>query len=236
MFRFTELLISSFSDQLFPHLCLGCSKSLGNNELVLCVSCRVALPETGQHREPYDFNLLNKFAGKVPIKFIASFLKYQKGGVVQKLIHNIKYKGQKEAAMELGRMYGHQLVQVGSALSDTDLIITVPLHKDRFTQRGYNQSEWIAAGLSEAMNLPIQNDVLFRNRFEESQTHKNRLERWENVRSVFTVKNAEIIRNKNIVLVDDVLTTGATLESCASELLLSGCKSISILTLAVAGR
>lgn len=193
------------------------------------------LPETGQHREPYDNDLLNKFAGKVPIRFIASYLYFKKGGVVQKLIHHIKYKGQKEAAKELANWYGNQLVMECKHIGNIDLIIAVPLHASRFKQRGYNQSEWIAMGIAEAIHVPIFNNVLFRYRFEESQTHKNRLERWENVMSVFSVQNPELVRGKNVLLVDDVLTTGATLESCATELLKFDCLSVSILTLAVAG-
>ncbi len=236
MFRFIHLLISSFGDQLFPLLCLGCSQSLESKGSMLCISCRMDLPETGQHREPYDPKLLNKFAGKVPIQFIASYLYFKKSGVVQKLIHHIKYKGQKEAAKELANWYGSQLLTECKHIDSIDLIIAVPLHKNRFRQRGYNQSEWIAASLGDALHLPTYNNVLFRNRFEESQTHKNRLERWKNVMSVFSVENPNLIRGKNVMLVDDVLTTGATLESCATELLNSGCKSISIVTLAVAGR
>ena len=236
MFRFIQLLISSFSDQLFPALCLGCSQSLESNESFLCIPCRIALPETGQHREPYNHDLLNKFAGKVPVKFIASFLYFKKGGVVQKLIHQIKYKRRKEVARELANWYGNQLRIECKHIGIIDLIIAVPLHKDRFKQRGYNQSEWIADGLAEALQIPTYNNILFRTSFAESQTHKNRLERWENVMSVFSVENSELIRGKNVMLVDDVLTTGATLESCARELLKSDCKSISVLTLAVTGR
>ena len=236
MFRFIQLLISSFGDQLFPALCLGCSQSLESNESFLCVSCRIALPETGQHREPYDQYLLNKFAGKVPVKFIASYLYFKKGGVVQKLIHHIKYKNRKEVAKQLANWYGNQLIIECKHIDNIDLIIAVPLHKDRFKQRGYNQSEWIAGGLSEALQIPTYNNILFRTSFAESQTHKNRLERWENVMSVFSVENPELVQGKNVMLVDDVLTTGATLESCARELLKYDCKSVSILTLAVTGR
>lgn len=236
MFRFIQLLISSFSDQLFPVLCFGCGQSLENKRSILCIHCRMNLPETGQHREPYDKDLLNKFTGKVPIRFIASYLYFKKGGVVQKLIHHIKYKGQKEAAKELANWYGNQLVMECEHIGNIDLIIAVPLHASRFKQRGYNQSEWIAMGIAEAIHVPVFNNVLFRNRFEESQTHKNRLERWENVMSVFSIQNPELVRGKNVLLVDDVLTTGATLESCATELLKFDCLSVSILTLAVAGR
>ncbi len=236
MFRFIQLLITNFNDQLFPSICFGCNQLLDRNEAFLCVSCRIALPETGQHREPYDYDLLNKFAGKVPVKFIASYLYFKKGGVVQKLIHQIKYKGRKEIAKELANWYGTQLAIECKQISDVELIIAVPLHKDRLKQRGYNQAEWIANGLAEALQIPSYNNILLRTSFAESQTNKNRLERWDNVKSVFSVINPDLISGKNVMIVDDVLTTGATLESCARELLKFDCKSISIVTMAVASR
>ncbi|GAB2563989.1 ComF family protein [Spirosoma areae] len=236
MLQFVQRLIVDFIDLLFPTLCLGCSQSLGANETILCTSCRINLPETGQHREPYDQNLLNKFAGKVPIQFLASFMYFTKGGIVQKLIHSIKYKGQKEAAKALAGWYGHQLKTESKHIRDIDVIIGVPLHQSRLQQRGYNQADWIAEGLAEALCVPMRTDVLVRKRFKESQTRKNRLERWENVKTVFAVVNPDVIRGKRVILVDDVLTTGATLEACTIELLRANCKSVGILTLATTHR
>jgi ComF family protein len=232
MFRFIRTLVADFTELLFPVLCLGCSRSLGDNEKLLCTHCRINLPETNQHRQPYDQNLLNKFAGKVPIHFVASFIHYSKAGIVQKLIHQIKYKGQKEAAKEIAGWYGYQLKSESELIKEIDVIIGVPLHKSRLQQRGYNQADWIAEGLSEALNVPARTDILIRKRFKESQTRKNRLERWENVKTVFAVPNPEEIEGKNIVIVDDVLTTGSTIEACAIELLRAGCKSVGVLTLA----
>lgn len=236
MFRFIQLAIANFCDLLFPTLCLGCKEALGANERVLCTTCRISLPETGQHLEPYDQNHLNKFAGKVPVQFLASYLYFTKGGLVQNLIHSFKYNAQKEAAKELANWYGNQLKSESKQLDDIDVIVGVPLHKSRFRQRGYNQADWIAEGLAEALKIPVRTDVLIRNQFKESQTRKNRLERWENVKAVFEVINPEAIRNKNVVIADDVLTTGATIEACATELLKAGCKSVSVLTLAAAHR
>lgn len=229
-------LIDDFAGLLFPTLCFGCTKSLGPNEKVLCTKCRINLPETNQHKVPYDQTLLNKFAGKVPIKFLASYVYFTKGGIVQKLIHNIKYKGQKEAAKELASWYGYQLANESNLITDTDVLIGVPLHKTRLQQRGYNQAHWIAEGFSEALNIPVREDVLVCSKFKTSQTRKNRLARWDNVKTVFSVRDKPAIQNKHVVLVDDVLTTGATLEACATELLKAGCKSVGILTLAVAHR
>lgn len=234
MIRFIRSLLADFADLLFPVLCLGCTNSLGENEVILCTKCRISMPETNQHKEPYDRNLLNKFAGKVPVHFLASYLRFSKGGIVQNLIHSFKYKGQKEAAKELANWYGQQLKTDSKSLHEIDILIGVPLHKSRFRKRGYNQADWIAEGLSDALGIPMRTDVLVRNAFKDSQTHKSRLERWENVKTVFAVVKPEAVRNKNIIIVDDVLTTGATIEACATELLKAGCKSIGVLTLAVA--
>lgn len=234
MFRFISLLIRDFTDLLFPTLCLGCDRSLVANEKLLCTHCRINLPETGQHREPYDQNLLNKFAGKVPIRFIASYVHFTKGGIVQKLIHRIKYKGQKEAAKEIAGWYGYQLKTESKLTDGVDLLIGVPLHKSRLQQRGYNQADYIAEGLSDALSIPMRTDVLVRKRFKASQTRKSRMERWENVKTVFAVADGANIKDKSIILIDDVLTTGATLEACAAELLKAGCQSVGIVTIAVA--
>ncbi len=236
LFQFIRTHLYEFIDLLFPTLCLGCSQSLTANEKILCTQCRIKLPETGQHREPYNQNLLTKFAGKVPIKFISSYVYFTKGSIVQKLIHGIKYKGQKEAAKEIAGWYGHQLKSESKLIQEIDVITGVPLHKSRFQQRGYNQADWIAEGLAEVLDVPAQTDILIRSRFKESQTRKNRLERWENVKTVFAVTDSKLVKDKNIVLVDDVLTTGATIEACAVVLMKAGCKSVSVLTLAVTGR
>ena len=236
MIRIIRALLADFTDLLFPTLCLGCTNSLGVNEIILCTKCRISLPETNQHKEPYDPDLLNKFAGKVPVQFLASYMFFNKGGIVQKLIHSIKYKGKKEVAKEVASWYGYQLLSDTTLSKEIDVIIGVPLHKSRFQQRGYNQADCIAEGLSVALNVPMRTDVLIRNQFKGSQTRKNRLERWENVKTVFSVQDELEIQNKNVALVDDVLTTGATLEACAIELLRAGCKSVSVLTLAAARR
>ena len=235
-FRFAQTLLTDFADLLFPTLCLGCGRSVNTNEKILCTQCRINLPETGQHREPYDHNHLNKFAGKVPIEFLASFVYFVKGGVVQKLIHQIKYKGQKEAAKELASWYGYQLKTESTLTDNADLMVGVPLHKSRLNQRGYNQADWIAEGLSESLAIPMRSDVLVRKRFRSSQTRKNRMERWENVKTVFDVPDHREVAGKKVIIVDDVLTTGATVEACAVELLKAGCRSVGVLTIAATHR
>ena len=236
VFRFAYELATDFANLLFPTLWLGCSGTLTTNERILCTRCRISLPETGQHREPYDLNLLNKFAGKVPVKFLASFVYFTKGGIVQKLIHQVKYRGQKEAAKEMANWYGYQLKTEGILVNNADMLVGVPLHKSRLNQRGYNQADWIAEGLSETLAIPFRTDVLIRKRFKSSQTRKNRMERWENVKTVFDVPDHREVAGKNVIIVDDVLTTGATIEACAAELLKAGCRSVGVLTIAATHR
>lgn len=232
MFRFISQALSDFIDLLFPRPCLGCTKTLETSETLLCTACRLKLPETRQHLNGGVANI-TKFAGKVPIEFVVSYLYFNKGGIAQKLIHQLKYKGKKEAARELGQWYGQQLKQESELLSQVDLIVGVPLHKSRFKQRGYNQADWLADGLAESLQIPFRTDVLIRTAFKESQTRKNRLERWENVKTVFAVNKADDVVGKRVVIVDDVLTTGATIEACAVELQKAGCTSIGVITLAV---
>lgn len=232
MFQFIYQALSDFVDLLFPIPCLGCGKTLETSEKLLCTSCRLSLPETDQHLSAGELNV-KKFAGKVPVEFVISYLYFVKGGIAQKLIHQIKYKGRKEAAKELGIWYGHHLKQNSLLFEHVDFLIGVPLHKSRLRQRGYNQADWLAEGLAESLQIESRSDVLERTAFKESQTRKNRLERWENVKSVFVVKNPQEVVGKRIIIVDDVLTTGATIEACAVELHKSGAASIGVITLAV---
>ncbi|QJD81255.1 ComF family protein [Spirosoma rhododendri] len=206
---------------------------LAQADQLLCTRCRLSLPETNDYRSPDRNDSHNKFAGKVPVRYVMSYARFSKGSVMQRIIHQIKYGGNKDAATALGRWYGAILTGHDSLANDIDMLVGVPLHKQRLRQRGYNQADQIASGLSEAMHTPARTDVLVRTRFKSSQTKKNRLERWANVSSVFTVADAEAVKDKHVAIVDDVLTTGATIEACAVELLRAGCREVSVITLAV---
>ncbi|QKZ11677.1 ComF family protein [Spirosoma sp. KUDC1026] len=236
MFQSVRLFLTDFIDLLFPTLCLGCNQVLLTQEKVLCTGCRIDMPETKQHMLADRTITLNKFAGRVPVSFVFSYVYFVKGGLAQRLIHQIKYKGQKEAAREIASWYGHQLKSESRIREEIDGIVSVPLHKSRLRQRGYNQADWIAEGLASTLDIPVWADTLVRQSFKKSQTSKNRLERWENVNTVFSVSNADKLLGKRVVLVDDVLTTGATIEACAIELLKAGCQSVGVITIAATHR
>jgi ComF family protein len=173
------------------------------------------------------------FWGRIPIENATSFFSYKKGSNYQHLIHFIKYKGLKELGFETGRKFG-LILSDSDIYNIIDVIIPVPLHPKKEKKRGYNQSEWIASGLAQSMQKPISINNLIRNLHTSTQTQKNRFERWQNVENIFTVNDANEFKNKHILLVDDVVTTGSTLEACAFELLKIENVKISIVTLGFA--
>ena len=230
-----KLIASGFNDLLnlfYPNPCLLCQNSLQNGEELICTMCRLQLPETGQHRASALISGQVKFAGKVPVEFVYAYLYFTKKGKTQRLIHALKYRGNKEVGSLLGRWYGYLLKTDNQLNEHIDLIVGVPLHPAKLRQRGYNQSDWIAQGLSEALEIPWSDRALTRNQYTISQTGKDRMERWENVSNVFQVSEPDLVANKRIMLVDDVLTTGATLEACTAALLAANSRSVGIITAA----
>jgi len=173
------------------------------------------------------------FLGRVQVENVGSFLFYRKGNQVQKILHHLKYSGGKEIGAFLGNMYGIQLVQ-NEQWKTIDMIIPIPLHKKKEKKRGYNQSEWIAKGLSAGMQIPYNTKLLIRTEFTETQTKKNRFSRWKNVEEVFQLTDIEVLRNKHVLICDDVLTTGATLEAAIHKLLATPSVKVSVATLATA--
>jgi ComF family protein len=223
-------IFQSFIDLIFPRICAGCQQPLQLNEELICTDCRFELPKTNSHVE-VDKKLVNKFAGKVKLEHSLAYLKFVKGGKVQKIMHEIKYKDNQELGEMLGRMYGSELREKGFS-GQFDVILPVPLHKNRLIIRGYNQSDCLARGLAESLNIEWRSDVLKRGIETESQVEKSRLERYENMQDVFHVENFEDLKDKRIVIVDDTLTTGSTLESCVLALNDVGIKNVSIIAMA----
>lgn len=223
-------MINDFFNLIFPRLCCSCNQTLLKHENTVCTNCIVTLPKTNFHLDKE--NPVNKvFWGRVQIEMAASYYFFSKESRVQNLLHHLKYKGAKEVGSTVGKLYGYDLREA-PLFKGLDFIVPVPLHKNKLKKRGYNQSEWIAKGLSESMNIPLKLDVLYRKVDSNTQTKKSRYKRWENVGDIFGVLDVDL-KGKRVLLVDDVLTTGATIEACAQVLIEKGCK-IYVATLAYA--
>lgn len=224
-------IIKDFVSLFFPKYCLSCSNALVGGEETLCTRCIIHLPKTNYEIE--ENPIKDRLAGRLPLTYGLAFLKLRKSGVVQKMLHQLKYRHHPEIGIKLGKVYGHELKKMG--LSEAfDLIIPVPLHASRKRKRGYNQSAKFAEGLGYALNLPWSESVSIRKRSTKTQTNKSKLERWENVKDVFAIGEAGLIAGKRILLVDDVITTGATLEACGIHLVQNGCSQISVACIAEA--
>lgn len=221
------------SHLFYPRLCEGCSKPLLAEEEVLCLNCNVYyLPRTAYHHIPENETAM-RFAGRVPVVKATSFAYFTVDGLLQHLLHGLKYQDKKYIGSFLGKQLGYDLAQLNWQ-QGIDVIIPVPLHPKKEAARGYNQTELIADGLGEVLHLPVITGALERTRNTESQTQKTREERIANVEAAFSLKNAEHIKDKHLLLIDDVLTTGATLEACAQTLLSVPGVQISIATIGVA--
>lgn len=225
-------LISSLISLFYPITCSACGEVLSQNEQHICTHCLLHLPETNYHKSD-DNPLKTIFLGRARVENAAALFYFKKGDNVQHILHSLKYKGDKEIGAFLGAYYGRRLVREKN-YRDIDLILPIPLHKKKFKIRGYNQSEWIAKGLSEGMGIPYRTDLLVRTEFTETQTHKTRFNRWENVRDVFAVEKEESLIGKHVLVCDDVLTTGATTEAAIQKLLKIDGVRVSVVALACA--
>jgi ComF family protein len=204
--------ISDFISLIFPRICAACGNSLWKNEETICHFCEYHLPKTNFHHNPEN-PVTRLFRGRIMIETGAAFLYFNKGSKVQRLIHQLKYKGRKDIGIYLGDRYGG-LLKYAPLFNSADAIIPVPLHKKKYMQRGYNQSEQFAIGLAGSMNIPVNKHLLVRTKATETQTRKSRFSRYQNVKEIFMVNHPERWVGKHFILVDDVITTGATLESC----------------------
>ncbi len=208
--------LKSFSLLLYPDTCCACGATLVSGEEHLCSHCLTGLPRTGFHL--YKENQLTKvFWGRVSLETGTALYYYQKGSRVQKLIQNFKYRGNQALGHYLGFLLGQEL-RSSAFYAGLDCIIPVPLHPAKERSRGYNQSNVIAGGISGVLDIPYSTNLLIRRQATSTQTRKSRFSRWENVSSVFQTPDREFLCHKNILLVDDVVTTGSTLEACAQKL------------------
>jgi ComF family protein len=199
---------------------------------MLCNHCYVTLPRSDFHKEENN-ELERVFAGRVPVIKAGSYYVFEKSGKVQRLLHSIKYKKNKQLAEQVGTWYAQSLKDC-KKIAEADMIIPVPLHPKKQKQRGFNQSEEFAKGLGKEFNITVNSTNLLRNKYTETQTHKTKFARWENVEGKFELKNSEMFEGKSIILVDDVITTGATIDACYEAMKhIPGIK-ISVLSLAYA--
>ncbi len=224
----------SFIELFFPRICCACGNSLLAHEEILCTLCEYQLPKTNYHLQAEN-PLTETLWGRVAIEHVSAFYHFHKGTKVQHLLHQLKYKGKHEVGTHLGKIYGKELL-ASPFYQKIDVIVPVPLHPKKKRKRGYNQSEMIAKGLSEVMKIPMDITTLIKKHVSESQTRKNRFNRWLNVKEVFAVSDLQRLKYKHILLVDDVFTTGATCDACATQLLKIDGVKISIVTLASAER
>jgi ComF family protein len=221
---------NNLAQLFFPHLCAGCGSDIIDNKQTLCLYCIDQLPVTNFHM--HANNPVEKiFWGRIPVVAAASYLYFTKGSILQHLLHQFKYKGNKEVGAFLGRQMGTAFIQ-SNRFSQIDALIALPLFTSKERKRGYNQAAVLCEGFSAVTGIPFLNNMVVRTISTETQTHKNRIERWQNMEARFELKSASALCNKRLLLIDDVVTTGATLEACGHELLKARGAQLNIATLA----
>lgn len=226
--------LTGLTSLFFPVICKGCGKILKSSRTVICGRCEMELPKTNFLKKK-DNPVAQMFWGRVKLEYAASLFYYRKAELLQKLIHHLKYHGGKETGIYLGRLAGKMLKQTEMA-RQFDAIVPIPLHYRKQRIRGYNQSELLAYGINEITSIPVINKAVVRPEYNESQTRRGRYERWQNVKDIFRVIDQVPLINKHILVLDDVVTTGSTIESfCQSLRDVPGIK-LSALTIGYADR
>ncbi len=209
-------IIEDFVKLFFPTYCAGCDAVLLKNETGICLSCQTCLPRILQH-DYRDNKLEKKFWGRADIQTATAFLNMSKEGIVRRIIHDLKYHGNKNAGLVLGNLFGAELCK-SSSMNQFDYLMPVPLHPKRLLERGYNQCDCIVEGMSQSMEIPISKNHLVRSKYNLSQTKNGKYNRWENVEGIFSVQRANELEGCHVLLIDDIITTGSTIEACAAEL------------------
>jgi ComF family protein len=211
-----DSILDDFMDLFYPRICPACSVKLNRDEIDLCFHCKADLPKTNFHL--LAENPVKKvFWGRIKLDKACAYYYFTKSGKIQNLLHNIKYHGLKELAQNIGRYYGQELKDSG-VFDNVDYIVPVPLHPRKLKSRGFNQSEFFGMGLSESLGITLSINNLVRKIHNPTQTKKSRYQRWENVSTIFDLNDADAFAGKRLMLIDDVITTGSTLEACAIAL------------------
>lgn len=225
-------MFESIINLFFPKVCSGCSSFLLTNENVICTVCRHDIPLTNHHLNPEN-DAFKKFYGRIPVLHTSALFYFHKKGIVQQLIHNLKYKGHEEIGTVLGEWYAEDLKTI-DLLQSVDEIIPVPLHRKKLKERGHNQVTAFGKALSSSLNIDYNDSLLIRNVYSKTQSKKNLLGRTEGIETIFDVVFTEKDHDKHFLLIDDVITTGATLEACSRALLKIPGAKISIVCMAMA--
>lgn len=225
--------IENLWELAFPNLCYCCVRHQPIPGGILCAHCELELPFC-EFSSLYYNDITSRMTGRVPLLWTASSIYFKTGSITQRLLHEFKYRNKREIGIEFGKRLATEILSKIQANHKPDIIIPVPLHPKKLYIRGFNQSDCIGMGLAKALNIPLRTDILIRNRFTETQTRKSKLERIQNVNLAFQVKDQKSLTGRHILLVDDVFTSGATLEACAIALLNVAEVQISIATLALA--
>ncbi len=226
-----KLIFDNLLHLLYPKICVTCGTPLVKNEDVLCTRCLYDIPRTNFHEEKEN-PVAQLFWGRSRVENATAYFYFGKGSMYQKLLHELKYQGYTDIGNYMGKHIGHTLKT--SSFADVELIFPVPLHYSKQKKRGYNQSECIAAGIAEAMNKPLVVGNIYRAVNTDTQTRRSRYERWENVNNIFKLRDPDAIKGRHVLLVDDVITTGSTLEACINPLLNVEGVRVSVVTMAVA--
>jgi ComF family protein len=232
MFSKIQSYIQGITQLVYPLQCYGCASDLVTKEERVCLACLLNLPET-DFADNKD-NVVEKiFYGRLPIEAAMSLYFFTKNSVLQHLLHQLKYKNNPDVGTYFGKTIGRRLKE-SNRFGTIDFISPIPLSKKRIAKRGYNQSLAIANGIAQVLNIPVLDSLTIRQKDNETQTHKTRQERWENMHNIFYLENKDLIAGKHVLLVDDVVTTGATLEACGEIILQANEAKLSIATIAVA--
>lgn len=218
---------------LFPHVCVGCGRDTLDSSAELCMRCVAAMPETNFEKH-LDNPAEKIFWGRLPLEAASAQFYFTKESLMQHLMHQFKYKGNKELGLQLGRIIGDQLLNSGRF--QPDALVPLPLFPAKERKRGYNQAAVLCEGMAAVMKVPVLYHAVARPQHTETQTKKGRIERWQNMEGKFVIKDAASIRHKQLLLVDDVVTTGATLEACGAVLLQEENVKLSLVCLCIASK
>lgn len=226
--------VQALASLFYPHVCAGCGSRLISNRQSICLRCRSKLPETGFFIRP-DNPVEKSFWGRIPVEAAGGMYYFTTGTTMQNILHALKYEGNRECGVELGSWMGHAMLESGR-FSGIDVVVPMPLFEAKRRLRGYNQSALLAQGAASALSIRSDDGIVRRTRDTPTQTRKNRTERWENVSEVFKVAKPREVKDRSVLLVDDVVTTGASLEACGRSLLEAGCARLLVATAAFTER